>query len=108
MDTSRARYCYDSEVMGYHVYEDIWEATNGEILACFRETGNAFDPFAVCVKKDAAIVGHLPRKISSIICSLFLRNNCTIHCEITGQRRYSRDIPQGGLEIPCPATRVPK
>jgi len=25
----------------------------------------------------------------------------TINCEITGRRRYSRGIPQGGLEIPC-------
>lgn len=34
--------------------------------------GNAFDAFAVCVKKDAEVVGHIPRKISSI-CSLFLQ-----------------------------------
>ena len=97
MDTSRARYSYDSEVMGYHVYQDIWEATNGEILECCKEMENAFDPFVVCVKKDAVIVGHVPRKISPI-CSLFLGNS---HCEITEGRRCSRGIPQGGLEIPC-------
>ena len=62
----RARYCYDSEVMGYYIYQDIWEARHGEILGCFRETGNVFDPFAVCVKKDAEVVGHVPRKISPI------------------------------------------
>ena len=37
--------------MGYHVYQDIWEPTTREILACFRETENDFDAFAVCVKK---------------------------------------------------------
>jgi len=67
----RARYCYDSEVMGY---QDTWEARLGEVLSCHRETANAFNSFAVCMKKDGAIVGHVPRKISSI-CSLFLRNN---------------------------------
>ena len=39
----RARYCRGSEVMGYHIYQDIWEARHGEILGCFRETGNIFD-----------------------------------------------------------------
>ena len=96
----RARYCFDSEVMGYHIYQDTWEARLGEVLSCHREIANAFDPFAVCMKKDGTIVGHVPRKISSI-CSLFLRNNGTINCEVTGRRRYSRGIPQGGLEIPC-------
>ena len=59
-------------------------ATNGEILMYCRETRNAFDPFAVCVKKDAVIVGYVPLPI----CLLFLRNSDTICCEITGGRRY--------------------
>ena len=46
------------------------------------------------------VVGHVPRKISAI-CSLFLRRGGRIQCEVTGTRQYSRDIPQGGLEIPC-------
>ena len=65
-----------------------------------RETGNVFDLFAVCVQKDGDIVGHVPRKISAI-CSLFLRRNETIHCKVTGSRRYSRDIAQVGMKIPC-------
>ena len=72
MDRETARFCCDSEIMGYHVYQDVWEADHGEILRCFRETGTAFDPFAVCVKKDAELVGHVPRKISAI-CSIFLQ-----------------------------------
>ena len=97
MDTSRARHYYNS---GYHVYQDIWEPTNGEILPCFREEENGFDCFAVCIKKDAEIVGHVPRTISPI-CAMFLWNNGTIQCEVTGPRRYSRGIPQSGMEIPC-------
>ena len=96
----RVRYCCDSAVRGYHIYQDIWEAYYGELLSCSREIGNVYDPFAVCVQKDGDVVGHVPRKISAV-CSLFLRRNGTIHCKVTGSRRYSRDIVQGGLEIPC-------
>ena len=34
------------------------------------------------------------------MCSLFLRRGGTIGCTVTGQRKYSADLPQGGLEIP--------
>ena len=33
--------------------------------------------------------------------SLFIRRGGTIECIVTGTRRYSSDLPQGGLEIPC-------
>ena len=35
------------------------------------------------------------------MCSLFLRKGGTISCKITGSRRYSSDLIQGGLEVPC-------
>ena len=31
----------------------------------------------------------------------FLRRGGTIDCVVTGTQRYSADLPQGGLEIPC-------
>ena len=95
-----ARYYCDSVVRGYHVYKDVWEATRGEVLNCTRETGNAFDPFAVSVIKRGNVVGHVPKKISAL-CSLFMRCGGTIHCKVTGSRQYSHDISQGGLETPC-------
>ena len=52
-------------IRGYHVYKDIWDAVDGEILECFREVTNRRDPFAVAVKKQGVIVGHLPKKIST-------------------------------------------
>lgn len=52
------------------------------------------------MKKGTTTVGHIPRKISCI-CFTFLRRGGTIHCTVTEQRRYSADLPQGGLEIPC-------
>ena len=87
-------------VRGYHVYRDVWEAAVGQTLPCQREAGNPHDPYAVSVTEGGTIVGHVPRAISAV-CSLFLRRNGTILCEVTGTRRKSSDLPQGGLEIPC-------
>lgn len=90
----------ESMIRGYHVYKDIWVAIDGQVLQSRRETTNGHDPFAVAVLKDGTVVGHLPRKISAV-CSLFLRRHGTIACTVNGSRRYSRDLPQGGLEVPC-------
>ena len=35
---------------------------------------------------------------------MFLRRGGTISCSVTGGRRYSEDLPQGGLEFPCTLT----
>ena len=83
-------------VRGYHIYKTIWAATIGEELVCEREPTNAIDRYAVAVIKDGTIIGHLPKKLSKI-CSIFLRRGGSITCEVTGSRRYSADLPQGGL-----------
>ena len=36
----------------------------------------------------------------------FLLRGGLIKCEINGHRRYSSDLPQGGLELPCLLTFV--
>ena len=87
-------------VRSYHVYKEIWEAAVGEILMCEKEPRNTADRYAVAVKKDRTIIGHLPRKVSRV-CSLFLQRGRIIHCTVTGRRRYSGDLPQGGLEVSC-------
>ena len=72
----------------------------GEDLLCEREPFNDVDRYAVAVLKDDTTVGHIPKKISRI-CSLFLARGGNIACTPIGGRRYSADLPQGGLEIPC-------
>ena len=37
----------------------------------------------------------------SATCSLFLRKGGSIFYQVSGSRRYSQDLPQVGLEIPC-------
>ena len=89
-------------VRGYHKYKDVWNAMIGERLHCEREAGNVHDLYniIVAVVKSGVVVGHVPRKMSSV-CSLFLRHGGVIHCTVTGTRCYSQDLVQGGLQIPC-------
>jgi len=62
---------------------------------------NVHDPFAIKVTKDGSVVSHLPKKISST-CLLFIRKRGVIYCEVTDpNRKYSRDLVHGDLEIPC-------
>ena len=57
--------------------------------------------YAVAIKKGGKVIGHVPRKMSAA-CALFLQLGGALHCEVTdGHRRYSSNLPQGGLEIPC-------
>ena len=95
--TSRLSFEYPSVICEY---KTIWTSRIGEELICMRKVENYHDPYAVAVEKAGVIVGHLPRKISSI-CNLFLRKGGSIHCTVTGSRQYSSDLPQGGLEVPC-------
>ena len=92
-------YEFDSMVHGYHQYQSIWSTVVGEELQCRIELSNPHDLFAVAICKSGIVVSHVvPKRISSI-CLSFLRRGGTITCKVTGPRRYSADLLQGGLEI---------
>ena len=95
-----ASFGFASCVHGYHVYQEIRTAMEGETLLCNRETRSREDPFAVAVMKSGEIVGHVPRYLSCVCC-MFLRRGGLMACHITGGRQHSKDLPQGGLEVPC-------
>ncbi len=65
-----------------------------------RSMAKTQDPYAVAVLDGVNVISHVPNKISSI-CSIFLQLGGNIICQVTSTRRYSADLPQGGLEIPC-------
>ena len=91
----------DSCVHGYHVYNKIWTAVLGEVLITERELHKVADHYSVAVKKHSGeTVGHLPKKIS-MFCSMFIDKGGDVTCLVTGNRRYSSDLIQGDLEIPC-------
>lgn len=88
-------------VRGHHIYQRIWAPVIGEELICKRDLTNHHNRFAVAVIKDIdTVVGHAPRKVSSVF-TLFLRHGGTIKCRVTGHRCYSKDLPQGGSDVPC-------
>lgn len=39
--------------------------------------------------------------VAYLLFALFLRRKGNLECEVTGSRKFSSDLPQGGLEIPC-------
>ena len=87
-------------IRGHHVYRDIWSPTIGEELMCKRETTNDKDRYAVAVMRESTVMGHVPRVISAV-CALFLKRKGIIRFIVSGNRRFSEDLPQGGLEVPC-------
>ena len=87
-------------IPGHHIYKEKWDPVIGEVVQCEREPRNAADRYSVAVTRGAVVVGHLPQRISRL-CSLFLRWGGTIDCVTTGARRYSLDLPLGGLEVSC-------
>ena len=42
-----------------------------------------------------------PLILNELVCSIFIRKGGSILCLTTGSRRFSSDLRQGGLEIPC-------
>ena len=61
------------------VYQDIWMPTTGECLSYHTEDNNAFDPYAVAIRKSANVIGHVPQKISAAY-SLFVQKGGTLTC----------------------------
>ena len=85
MANGRVSFSVEAVVRGYHAYKHIWAAVYGEELPCEREAGNWVDAFAVAVMKDGTVVGHVPKKISSV-CSLYLRRGGSIICRVTSTK----------------------
>ena len=79
----------------YQLEAEVCTSTVGEELNCWHERDN-FKDFL----KESLIVGHMPKKISSI-CPVFLQSSGTITCKVTGNWQYLADLDQGGLKVPC-------
>ena len=94
------RFEHSSVIRGYHIYKDIFIPTIGNTLQSRIEADNEHDDFAVAITEDDTIVGHVPRTIS-VPCNLFLQKGGTIGCTVTGPPQYSRDLEQGGQDVPC-------
>ena len=85
-------FCIDSMVWGYHEYQSIWDnpLADGDV-ACEWETGNSYNPQSMAIKKvndgTLPVVGHMPRKISSI-CLIFIKRGGSIACRVNRHWQY--------------------
>ena len=87
-------------ICGYHVYRDAWNPSVGKTVNCECEGRNPEELYVVALQKDGIIIGHVPCTIPCV-CTLFLRCGGAIQCTVTGPRKYTDDLLQGGLELPC-------
>ena len=77
---------FNCHVTGYHVYKTDWHPFIGEILPAEMEPTNIADKYAVCVKKDGNVVGHLEKGRSGRFAKtifFFLRADAMGSCSIT-------------------------
>ena len=65
------------------MYKEVWEAAVGEVLICEGVSDNVSDKYAVAVKKEGDVIGHLPQKLSKVY-SLFLRRGGAINYTVIG------------------------
>ena len=89
-------------VRGYHVYETNWDAKTGSKLKpCPEKRPSALveGKHAMALKFNDTTVGHVLKFLSKIT-YFFLKLGGDLVVKITGQRRYSRDLDQGGMELP--------
>ena len=100
---AHSSFIYDSCIRGYHEYKSIRDVSVGEVLHCSGEIDNPHDDQTVSVIRRGVTVGHVPRYVSRGF-SLFLQLGGSITATVVSTRRYSRDFPKGGLEIPCQYT----
>ena len=87
---------------GYHIFKSFWDAPIGSVLSAKHEGDSqslVHDKYAVAlINSESVTVGHLP-KFMSKPAHVFVKHAGKIRCEITGTKRYSSDLEQGGLEI---------
>ena len=88
----------------HHVYKDIWTPKQGEQLDVLMEPDNQMDKFAVCVKINEKIVGHLkkgtPERFAKTI-FYFLRSDAysSAWAKFTG-KRCNLGVGEG-MQVPC-------
>ena len=90
-------------VRGHHVYRKKWEAEIGsKLTAQYKTRPGALvqDKYAIALKQKDVTVGHIPKFLSKIT-YFYLKHGGDLLVEIIGKRQYSRDLPQGGMELPA-------
>ena len=90
-------------IRGYHIYQTQWNTEIGARWATAPETrpeALVEDKYVIAVINNGEAVGHIPKFLTKLT-FFFLKNGGKLHITVTGPRRYSADLKQGGLELPA-------
>ena len=90
-------------VRGHHVYQSKWEANVGSELTVCKETRPGAlveDKYAMALKYGDVTVGHVPKFLSKIT-YFYMKSGGEVSVRITGKRQHTKDLPQGGMELPA-------
>ena len=74
-----------SFVRGYHAYQDLWSPKLGEVLPIEQGPTNPEDKFAVAVKLEDCMVGHVPFNIAPTVSRFLNRSINKWSVEVTGE-----------------------
>ena len=88
----------------HHVYKDIWRPKQGEQLDALMEPDNRMGKFAVGVKINEKVMGHLKRSTSGMFVKTifyFLRSDeySSAWAKVTGKRCNLGDVER--MQVPC-------
>ena len=73
------------------------------LCGAVRATAFVADKYAIVVKNGEQTVGHVPMFLSKLK-FFFLRNGGKVSIKVNGQKMYSVELKQGGLELPAELT----
>ena len=83
----KKRYYFNSFVRGYHAYIDSWYPKVGdENLELVPEEENENDDFALAIKFEDRIVGHVLKNLSKIMNRFTNIPSCSLRCKVTSKR----------------------
>ena len=93
-----------SYVKGYREYRKIWTPFLQEELCGEMEPANPADKYAVAVKKNNVVVGHLPLGCSGKFAKTifyFLRADEWSECKVIVTEKPVNCRDRDGMQVPC-------
>ena len=79
-------------IKGHHVYKDIWTPKQGKQLDILMEPDNQMDKFAVCVKSNEKIKGHLKKGTSGRFAKESFTSCAAMHTQALGQKLLLKGV----------------
>ena len=91
IDNRFSKFCFESYVRGFHVYQTVWSPIIGaENLECRHEEKNEEEEFAISVDRNdfqnETLVEHVPRNISRFVYKFLKLPNSKLSCKVKGKR----------------------